>query len=214
MRQITDIAKRSGITVFSDEVFRPLFHGDGPNPPPIVSLGYHNSVSSGSLSKAYGLPGVRVGWVVSANKSLLRKILIARDYTTTTVSRLDDSLAAFTLGPNVLPSLTAHNLERCQEGIKLIDAFVKSSPRCRWSKPEGGGTAFVQILTKAGEPVDDAEVCAKLAREEGLCVVPCGWCFRDDGTDDFKGYCRFPLGQPDVLRKGLPMLQRFLEKLD
>lgn len=210
LQQIVEIARKSNITIFSDEVFQPLIHSREVVTCPLVSLGYENTVSSGSLSKAYGMPGVRVGWVVSTNKDLLRKILTARDYTTTTVSRLDDAVAAFTLGPNVLPNILKQNLEYCQEGIKLIDAFVQRNPRCSWSKPKGGGTAFVRIHDEQGQPVDDASFCATLAEEEGLCVIPAGWCFRDDGTNDFKGYCRFPLGNPAALRQGLPILERYL----
>jgi aspartate/methionine/tyrosine aminotransferase len=214
LQRIVNIAKKFNIIIFCDEVFRPLFHEDAPQPPPLVSLWSKNTISSGSLSKSFGLPGVRVGWVVSPDKSLIRKIMVARDYTTTTVSRLDDSIAAFTLHRSVFTNLIQRNLELCRESIQLIDVFVRRNPQVRWSWPEGGGTAFVQILDKKGVPVDDAGFCAKLAEEEGLCIIPCGWCFRDDGTDDFKGYLRFPLGQPDILRKGLPMLQNFLLKLD
>lgn len=211
MQQIIETARSSNITVFSDEVFQPLIHSRDAQTCPLVSLGYENSISSGSLSKSYGMPGARVGWVVSPNKTLLRKILTARDYTTTTVSRLDDTLAAFTLGPSVFPHLIKRNLQFFEEGIELIDAFVQRNPRCSWSKPKGGGTAFVRMHDAQGEPVDDALFCAALAEREGLCVIPAGFCFRDDGTDDFKGYCRFPLGHPAVLRQGLPILERFLK---
>ncbi|KAK5994850.1 Capreomycidine synthase-like protein [Cladobotryum mycophilum] len=212
LKQVIQIAEISNIIVFCDEVFSPLFHTDDDKPSPMVSLGYKNSISSGSLSKSYGIPGVRVGWVVSPNAQLLRKVLTMRDYTTIAVSRLDDAVAAFALDVDVLPNLMKRNLAHCKEGIQLIDHFVNSNDQCRWTKPKGGGTAFVQILDREGRPVDDAAFCAILALEEGLCLVPGGWCFRDDETDDFKGYCRFPLGDPDVLRKGLPILGRFLAK--
>lgn len=211
LEEIVNISRATDIMVFCDEVFRPLFHADDVAPPPIVSLGYEQSISTGSLSKAYGLPGARIGWIVSRNKALLRRILAARDYTTTTVSRLDDSLAAFALSPHVLPTLMERNLATFREGIKLVDDFVKRNSRCRWTKPAGGGTACVRILDYDGKPVDDVAFCAKLAEEEGLCAIPCSWCFGEDGTDDFLGFCRFPL-DPHVLRKGLPLLQRFLDK--
>lgn len=90
LEEVVALAKRFNIAIFSDEVLTPLFHTDDPTPPTVESLGYENSVSTDSLSKAYGLPGVRVGWVISRNAALLRKILIARDYTSISVSRLDD----------------------------------------------------------------------------------------------------------------------------
>lgn len=215
LRQIVDMARQVNAIVFSDEVFQPLVHNPEIATCPLVSLGYEHSISSGSLSKVYGLPGVRVGWVVSANKDLLRKILIARDYTTTTVSRLDDAVAAFALGPKVFPNILKHSLQCCREGIALIDAFVKRNhPRCSWSTPNGSATAFVCFYDEQGHPVDDTAFCAALAEEEGVCVIPAGWCFRNHKTDDFKGYCRFPLGNPAVLRQGLPILETFLKRYE
>lgn len=167
-------------------------------------------MSTGSLSKAYGLPGVRVGWVVSRNATLLRKILVARDYTTISVSQLDDSVAAYALSREVRPNLLKRNLELCKESIAVLDEFVRRNKRCRWTKPQGGGTGFIQILGDDGQPVDDYEVGLQIVKEQGLLVVPCGFCFRDEGTSDFKGYLRFPLGDPNVLREGLPLLEKFL----
>lgn len=213
--QIIDMAREVNATVFSDEVFQPLVHNSVLTTCPLVSLGYERSISSGSLSKVYGLPGVRVGWVVSPSKDLLRKILTARDYTTTTVSRLDDAVAAFSLDPKVYPNILKHSLECCREGIALIDAFVqRNNTRCSWSTPNGGATAFVCFYDEQGHAVDDTAFCAALAEEEGLCVIPAGWCFRNNDTDDFKGYCRFPLGNPSVLRRGLPILETFLNRYE
>ncbi|OAQ68770.2 aspartate aminotransferase [Pochonia chlamydosporia 170] len=210
LEKVVDVAKKSNIAVFCDEVFTPLFHTEDPAPPPVVSLGYDNSVSTGSLSKAYGLPGVRVGWVVSRNATLLRKILVARDYTTISVSQLDDSVAAYALSRDVCPNLLKRNLELCKESITVLDDFVRRNKRCRWTKPQGGGTGFIQIFDDDGQPVDDYEVGLQIVKEQGLLVVPCGFCFREEGTSDFKGYLRFPLGDPDVLREGLPLLEKFL----
>ena len=74
--QIFKLAEAHNITIFSDEVFSPLFHDDATKPPPFVSLGYFNSVSTGSVSKAHGLPGIRVGWVVSQNLDIDRKSVV------------------------------------------------------------------------------------------------------------------------------------------
>ena len=213
LESIIATARKSNLTVFSDEVFSPLFYTAGPKPPPLVSLGYSRSVSTGSVSKAHGLPGLRVGWVVSQDADLMQKIVTARDYTTLSVSQLDDSVASFALRKEVLPVLMQRNLSLCQESIFMIDEFVqRNSQRCRWIKPSGAGTAFVQILERDGTPVDDAVFSARLADEEGICVIPGGHCFQDDGTDDFRGYIRLTLGEPQRLREALPALETFLTK--
>lgn len=178
----------------------------------MASLGYHNSLSTGSLSKAHGLPGIRVGWVVSPNPEILRRITVARDYTTISVSQLDDSVASFALRENVLPHLLARNLAICRSSIALLEGFVeRNAKRCRWVAPEGSGTAFIQLLDEEGKPVNDTEFCTKLAAEVGVSVIPGRQCFSDDGLDDFPGYVRITLGEDQPLREGLPLLESFLK---
>jgi aspartate/methionine/tyrosine aminotransferase len=58
LEELIALAEKNNITLFSDEVFRPLFHTSDPTSPPLVSLGYNNSVSTGSVSKAQA-------WLVS-----------------------------------------------------------------------------------------------------------------------------------------------------
>ncbi|KAF5129602.1 Nicotianamine aminotransferase B [Metarhizium anisopliae] len=214
LEEVVALAKRFNIAIFCDEVLTPLFRTDDPTPPPIESLGYENSISIGPLSKAWGLPGVRAGWVISRNAALLRKILIARDYTTISVSRLDDGVAAYALGPEVRRNLLKHHLALCRESIALLDEFVRRNKRCRRTtcKPQGGGTGFIQILGNNGEAVDHFEFGLLVVKEPSLLAVPCSFCFRDGGTNDSRGYLRFPLGDSDVLRKGLPLLEKVLKE--
>ena len=73
--KIVALAESKNITVLSDEVYRPLFHGvtpmDSDFPPSILSLGYANTIVTGSLSKAYSLAGIRVGWIASRNRDFI-----------------------------------------------------------------------------------------------------------------------------------------------
>ena len=209
--QIVKLAQAHNITIFSDEVFSPLFHGEIIKPPPFVSLGYSNSVSTGSVSKAHGLPGIRVGWVVTPNIEIIERITTARDYTTISVSQLDDGVAAFALSPEVLPKLLERNLAICKSSIALLDDFVaRNSDRCTWIRPNGAGTAFIRFLNPDGTPVDDAAFAARLVERTGISVVPGGHCFSEDGASDFKGYIRLTLGEDKRLQTGLERLESFI----
>lgn len=212
MEKIINIARHSNVTVFSDEVFSPLFHEPTVPPPPLVSLPYANTISTGSLSKSYGLPGIRIGWAVSPDLELIQRIVNLRDYTTLSVSQIDDGIALHALSHEVLPQLMSQNLERCAESIAKVDDFVsKHRDRCRWVRPQGAGTAFVQIVDTAdGRAVDDVQLARRLATEKSVCVVPGGHCFSEDGGGDFRGYLRFRLGDPDVLEDGLRALGELL----
>ncbi|POR35833.1 Tyrosine aminotransferase [Tolypocladium paradoxum] len=211
--QVADIADIARITILCDEVFSPLFFTE-PKPPSFVTLGHPHSVVTGSLSKAFAIPGVRLGWIVTQDAELLCKVGMTRDYTTISVSQLDDSVAAFALDQAVLPNLMKRNLALCRDSISQIDEFVKrNAQRCRWVKPKGAGTAFVQILGRHGKPVDDAAFSTKLSDEESVCVLPGGHCFGEGTGHDFKGYVRITLGEPELLREGLPLLERFIQKM-
>lgn len=210
--KIINIARDFNITVFSDEVFSPLFHAPTVPPPPLVSLPYANTVSTGSLSKSYGLPGIRIGWAVSQDLDLIERIVNLRDYTTLSVSQIDDGIARHALSPEILPQLMSRNLASCAESIAKVEDFVgKHRDRCRWVRPQGAGTAWVQIVGAGdGRAVDDVQLARSLATEKGVCVVPGGLCFSEDGGGDFRGYLRFRLGDPEVLEDGLRALGELL----
>lgn len=213
LEQIIDIARQHEIAVFSDEVFSPLFFSTDKqsHPSPLVALGYPKSVSSGSLSKAYGLPGLRIGWIVTKDEDLKRKIIKARDFTTISVSQLDDGVGAYALSPTVRHKLLERNIALCKESISLLDEFVqRNASRCRWKKPQGAGTAFIQLLGADGAPLDDASFSAKVATEGGVSVIPGSHAFGDKQAGDFKGYIRITLGEPQRLPEGLKVIEEFL----
>lgn len=178
----------------------------------MVSLPYKNSISTGSLSKSCGLPGIRIGWAVSQDLDLIQRIVNLRDYTTLSVSQIDDGIACHALSPEVLPKLISRNLASCAESIAKIENFVrKHQDRCRWIRPQGAGTAFVQILDAGnGQATDDVQLARRLATEKSVCVVPGDLCFSEDGGGNFRGYLRFRLGDPDVMEVGLRALEELL----
>jgi aspartate/methionine/tyrosine aminotransferase len=212
LKDIIALAQKHGILLFSDEVFRPLFHGSI-EAPPLITLGYANTVSTGSVSKAQGLAGIRVGWIVSPKRDLIERVMTVRDYTTLSVSQIDEGVASFALSSAVLPSLMKRNLAACQRSIDLLDAFVQKNPkRCQWLRPAGAGTAFIKIVDHAGQPVDDADFVREFGKRYAVSIIPGGHCFSDDGADDFRGYVRLSLGDDDKLESALPLLQKYLDE--
>ncbi len=149
LREIVEFARERGIIVLADEVYSPLYHSlpHGQDPPPsILSFGYDKTVATGSMSKAYALAGIRLGWIASRDRSIIDLALTARDYTTISVSQLDDQVASYALSDAVLPSLMKRNLELARTNLGHLSAFVdKYSSVCSWTKPTAGTTALVQF---------------------------------------------------------------------
>ncbi|THW82424.1 putative aminotransferase [Aureobasidium pullulans] len=74
LQSLVDIAREHDITIHSDEVYRPLFHSVQEVPPSIVSLGYEKCYATGSMSKAYSLAGIRLGWITSPSQSIIEAL--------------------------------------------------------------------------------------------------------------------------------------------
>src|SRR3569833_60732 len=210
---VVDFAKARDIIVFSDEVYRPLFHGlaDEDIPPSILSFGYEKAISTGSMSKAYSLAGIRLGWVASRDKDIMRAIAEARDYTTISVSQLDDQIAAFALSDVVLRSLMERNIRLAQTNAAMLDAFVaRHSSVCSWVRPTAGTTAFIQF-SREGKPLDDEKFCLDVLAKTNVMFLPGTRCFGNNTA--FKGFIRIGyVCETAVLEEALEKLGTYVEE--
>lgn len=212
LQEVVDLVTEKGITILSDEVYRPLFHGIGPMdadfPSSILNMGYNKTIVTGSMSKAYSLAGIRIGWVASRSPDIVEQIAKARDYTTISVSQLDQSVAAFALSPDCLHSLLGRNIKMAKENVALLDRFItKHDEYCSWTKPLAGTTAFVKF-ERDGKPVDAVALCKTLQEKTGVMLLP-GTCF----GKEWKGYVRIGyVNRTEIVKDGLEQLRVFMRK--
>lgn len=215
LQEIIEIAAEHNITVLADEVYRPIFHSIGPLdrnfPPSLLSMGYKNVIVTGSLSKAYSLAGIRVGWIASRNPGFIEQIAEARHYTTISVSQLDEAVASFALHPSTVHKLLHRNIELARTNLALLERFVlKNEDECDWVRPVAGTTAFVRFH-RGGRAVDDVDFCVKLLDKTGVLLVPGSECF--GGGNEFKGYVRIGfVNQTDIIKEGLDKVTGFVRK--
>jgi aspartate/methionine/tyrosine aminotransferase len=213
LQQVIDIAEERSITIMGDEVYRPLFHSISPLdkefPPSLLSMGYENVIVTGSMSKAYSLAGIRIGWVASRNSELIEKIAEARHYTTISVSYFDEQVAAYALHSSTVHGLLARNIQLAKTNLALLEKFVvKNEDECEWVKPVAGTTAFIKFH-REGEPVDSVDFCKKLLESTGVMFVPGSTCF----GEEFKGYVRIGfVNRTDVVKEGLDAAAKFIRK--
>ncbi|PGH13867.1 hypothetical protein AJ80_06136 [Polytolypa hystricis UAMH7299] len=215
LESIIEIARENGITVFSDEVYRPLFHSISPAdpefPPSVLSLGYDNVVVSGSMSKAYSLPGIRVGWIASRSDEIIHRCVNWHSYTAISVSQLDESAAAFALDSSVLHNLIKRNNDLARRNLSILESFIeKYRWACEWAKPVASTVAFVKF-SKMGKSVDDVAFCELLLAAKGVMFAPGSKCF-GNGVD-FKGYVRVGyVIETEKLEEVLRLVGEYLEE--
>jgi aspartate/methionine/tyrosine aminotransferase len=211
LQGLVDFARERDIILVSDEVYRPLFHGISPVdpefPPSMISMGYSKAIITGSMSKAYSLAGIRLGWIASRDRSIIEAIATARDYTTISVSQLDGQVASYALSGSVLHALLGRNIQLAKTNLALLETFVNSHGSiCSWVKPTGGTTAFIKFL-KNEQPVDDVQFCIDVIERTKVMFIPGSKCF----GQEFKGFVRIGyVCETRVLQEALKKLSAFL----
>lgn len=215
LREIAEFAKARNIILFADEVYRPLYHSlpEGEKPPPsVLSLGYDKTISTSSMSKAYSLGGIRVGWIATRNTDFMEAIQGARHYTTISVSQLDDQVATYALSNNVRPNLLKRNMDLARKNCDMVEDFIsKHKSVCFWKRPTAGTTAMVQFKNRHGKPVKDSEFCLEVLNETGALMMPGSTCF-GEGVD-FPGYMRIGYAcSSEVLETALSKLSTYIQQ--
>lgn len=174
-------------------------------------MGYENVIATSSLSKAYSLAGLRVGWIASHSSKVIDLCVNARSYALITASQIDEHLASFVLTPPLVQGLIERNCTLAKRNLNVVQSFIdKNSLVCEWARPVGGPIGFIRF-TRSGKPVDDLELCTALLEKRGVLLVPGRKCF-GDGVN-FSGYVRLGFGgETDELKVALEALQMFLQE--
>ena len=215
LEQIVNVAGENDLMLLSDEVYRPLFTGISPAdpefPPSILSLAYPKAIVTGSLSKAYSLAGIRVGWIASRSRDIIEACAQGRDYTTISVSQINDQIASYALSPDCIHNLLGRNIKLAKTNLDILERFLEQHRwACGWVKPVAGTTAFVKF-TREGREVDDVSFCKLLQEHTGVMVCPGSHCFGNG--EDFKGYVRIGyVCETDVLTEGLAEFKTFMRE--
>ncbi|AEO53651.1 hypothetical protein MYCTH_2295284 [Thermothelomyces thermophilus ATCC 42464] len=215
LSQIVASARERGIIILCDEVYSPLYHSlpEGQEAPPsVLAFGYSKTIATGSMSKSFSLAGIRIGWIASRDRAIIGAVAAARDYTTISVSQLDDQVASYALSEPVLRPLLARNLELARTNLGLLSAFVDKYARvCSWVKPTAGTTALVQFRNEDGVPMDDSSFALNVLNKTKVLSVPASTCF--GLRTDFKGCVRIGyVCESEVLVKGLEELGRYIDE--
>ncbi|MCH7748939.1 MAG: aminotransferase class I/II-fold pyridoxal phosphate-dependent enzyme [Acidobacteria bacterium] len=163
--EICAIAEDRGCWVLADEIYRGA-ELDGRDTP--SAWGRHDRVIvTGGLSKAYGLPGLRIGWI-AGSAELVEQLWGRHDYTTIAPGAVNDLLARLALAPSRRGRLLARTRDRLRENQAIVWAWVSEHHGVRQIPPEAGGVTLMRYPGTRSS----AELAETLRTMHGVLVVP------------------------------------------
>ena len=179
---LTRLAQERGILLFSDEVYREAEHRPEDRLPAACDVSA-SAVSLGVMSKTYGLPGLRIGWVATRDAAILSRMAALKDYTTICNSAPSEFLAE--LGLRHRGALAERNLGIIRRNLSILDDFFAShAERFAWRRPKAGPIAFPRLM------VGDIEAfCHDLVMRAGVLLLP-GSVYDDTGNHFRIGFGR------------------------
>ncbi|HSQ34969.1 MAG TPA: aminotransferase class I/II-fold pyridoxal phosphate-dependent enzyme, partial [Candidatus Binatia bacterium] len=149
-----------------DEVYRFLEY-EPTNRLPAACEIHENGVSLGVMSKAFGLAGLRLGWVACRNRRVLEKMAAFKDYTTICTAAPSEFLSSLALRQR--EAVLQRNLRLIARNLELLRAFLHQQPGLfSWREPLAGPVAFPCV--KFAEASDD--FCADLLEKKGVLLLP------------------------------------------
>ena len=186
--EVIQIAAEANATLFSDEVYRLLEYNQADRLPAAASVS-ERAISLGVMSKAYGLAGLRVGWIVTRDAALRARIAAHKDYLSICGSAPSEILAL--IGLRAEAELLRRNHALLRSNLAQLDAFfARNAERVGWVRPRAGSVAFPEL--RLGRPV--AELADALVQATGVLIAPAGL-FGLDGNYFRLGFGRANLPQ-------------------
>lgn len=202
MDKIIACAERVGAWLLADEVYRGATRVSDEENPSFYGR-YDKVLAIGSMSKAYGLPGLRIGWIAGP-ANILDEIWARHEYTTISATMLSNKLAAIALSPEVRPRLLQRTRSYIRRGYPVLQAWMDSHENTFTIRPpDAAAIAFVRYHLQTNSTV----LAERLRREKSVLIVP-GDHF---GLDHF---LRISFGlPPDYLRAALARMHELLVAL-
>jgi aspartate/methionine/tyrosine aminotransferase len=203
LRAIVRLVEEHGAArLLLDETYRDMAFD--PPPPPVATLS-PRAIGVSSLSKSYGLPGIRVGWLMTRDADLLDRSLAAKEQILITGSVVDEAIAeaAYARRAELLPAIRAD----IEAALAITRRWIETQEVFEWVEPRGGVVAFPRV--RPSIPLHGPAFHARLFETYGTVVGPGHW-FEQPDTAFRLGY-----GWPtrERLAEGLAALSSTAEDL-
>jgi aspartate/methionine/tyrosine aminotransferase len=198
-RRILALAAERGVRVFSDEMYRGVERRDAERLTSACDR-IDDAVSLWGLSKSFGLPGLRMGWLVTRDRALRAALIRTKDYTSICSNAAGEILAGCAV------RVAGRIFDRSRRIIDrnlaaAIEFMERHEDVFAWREPQAGPVAFVRLRQGSAQ-----EFARRARSEKGVLLVP------SDLFDSGDSHLRFGLGRADFLQ-GLASLESFLASM-
>ncbi|MCU1465378.1 MAG: aspartate aminotransferase [Actinomycetia bacterium] len=173
LHALVELAESSGAVLLVDETYRDLTHG---TPLPMAATLSSRAISVSSMSKAYGLPGLRVGWAVCRDERLAETLLAAKEQIVICGATIDEAIAGRVLvdRDRILPTI----LQEVRARLDIVRTWLAGQDTFEWIEPAGGVVGLVRF--RPDVDVDTARFYEVLLAGYGTYVGPGHWFEVDD----------------------------------
>lgn len=204
MDDIVDLARHVGAWVYVDEIYRGAELEGEETPSFYGRYKYDKIVVDGGLSKAYGLPGLRMGWLVGPEE-FIANAWAYHDYTTISTGIVSQWIAERVLQPEMREKVLKRNRGMLKENIHVLREWIESHKGLfSFIPPRAGAMAFIRYEMD----INSRELSTRLRKEKSVFIMD-GDCFGMDG------YIRIGFGpEKEYLEAGLQRIDQFLKNID
>jgi aspartate/methionine/tyrosine aminotransferase len=165
LKSIVDLCKKYDCWIFSDEVFRGLEHNPEQRLSAVADL-YPKAISISVFSKAFALPGIRIGWLACQDLITIQRALEVKDYLSICNSKLDEALAIRAMPYH--EKIWARSRNFILKNLQQVESFmIENQRRFRFIKPAAGCVCFPLL-----EDQNSDEYAEQLVKDKNLLVFP------------------------------------------
>lgn len=204
LNRLVELCRQHDLYLFSDEVYRGLETDESKRCVQIADA-YEKGLSLNVLSKAYGFPGLRIGWIASQDKDVLLKLERYKHYLSICNSAPSEMLAQIVLSNR--EQILTTNRTKVRANLTAMESFFASqSELFSWRRPDGGCIAYPKYLGRGS--VED--FCTNLVEERGVLLLPAS-IYKSELLQSPEGHFRIGFGRDNTL-EGLQELEHYINE--
>ena len=196
---VVSIAKDKNLWILSDEVYR----GSELNGVECRSFAgaTNRSIVNGGLSKAYSLPGLRIGWTIGP-ENYIQKAWSLHDYTVISIAYLSDWISCRILEKNRRKKILRRTKEHLNRNLKIIEKWSMDIPELSFTTPQAAAISFAKL----NDPILSEDFVFSLRDKKSVLLTAGKW-------HGLEGYIRIGYGSPeDYVKSGLRRIKDFLSE--